>query len=360
MTTKEEKEGMSSQMMIIMDEMFRHECGASYEDIILTYVRRKIDSSIKSFSDLDFKRQNKFLREARKACHNLSSRLKTKGLSLVEDKKRKYLNDNRCHKVFKYPSTIADFDPIEDLRYKFKKMKLSELSGLMEQSAGLFPKSWLMNFTTQIDAYNNEVSEDQRIHKIIFFDSNEKLKNIHLLPTIVTMIREKHVIRFNYHANGGKRILVTLHPQILKEYNLRWFVVGLTMDKEKNFRNSVYALDRMDLEISIADDIQYVNSNTDYSQYFKEVVGVSVPNDKGIYDVEIIANDPMALEYIKTKPIHHSQVIIGNNLYFHLKLNYEFETRLFEFADRITILKPIELRNRIVSRANEIIKYNKE
>ena len=352
---------MSSQMMIIMDELFRGENGASYEDVIVEYYKRKINSSLKNFSELKGKIQIQMEREARKAKNFLAKRLKERNLTIEELKKYTSLDDKRnSRKVFKYPQEIGNFDPIEDLRYKFKRMKLHDLSSLLEQCAGLFPKSWLMNFTTQIDEYNQEVSEDRRIKKIVYFDSNERLKNIHLLPTLVSMIREKHVIRFLYMPNNGKRFFAIVHPQILKEYNLRWFLVGLTENKDGNLHTSVFALDRMSQEISECSDVQYIKSDINYDEYFNDVVGISVPDNTESVDVKIRVTDAKAIEYIRTKPIHSSQEIDGSIISFRLKPNYEFETKLLEFADRAVILTPLTLQKEIAERAEKIIRLQRD
>ena len=76
-------------------------------------------------------------------------------------------------------------------------------------------------------------------------------------------------------------------------------------------------------------------------------------------ELEIVVDVVKALEYIRTKPLHHSQKIKGNKIFYDLKSNYEFETKLFEFADRITILRPIELKRKIVDRACKILKKYK-
>ncbi len=360
MSTKIEKEGMSSQMMIIMDELFRGDNGASYEDVIVEYYKRKINSSLTNFSELRYDTQIQMKREVRKAKSFLAKRLKERKLTIEELKIYTLPDDKRCsYKVFKYPQEIGDFDPIEDLRYKFKRMKLHELSGLMEQCVGLFPKSWLMNFTTQIDEYNHEVNGDSRIRKIVYFDSNEKRTNLHLLPTLVSLIREKRVIRFQYLPFNGKRFYVKVHPQILKEYNLRWFLVGLTEKKDGDLQTSVFALDRIGLEIAECND-QYINSNIDYNEYFKDVVGISVPESTDIVDIKILFTDVEAIEYIRTKPIHPSQEIDGSTAIFHLKPNYEFETKLLEFADRAIIISPVTLQKKIAERAERIFQLQRK
>jgi hypothetical protein len=350
MKTKSEKQGEPSQMMIIMDEMFRSERGATYDDIICAYCdRRNYEEKLRKA------KYDILKRVVGKAKCLLAKRIKNYGAEILGEKVYNDPNDKRYyHTFFRYSEDIGDFDPIEDLRYKFKKIKLSELSELLVQSAGLFPKSWLVNFKTQVDEFNENVIAEEQISKVLYFDNNEKLKNIEILPTLVEMIKKRQVIRFRYHPFDKLPYYVTVHPQILKEYNLRWFLFGLAPDKEGHLRDQQFALDRIDKTITTCQNIPYIKSGTNFEQYFSERVGVSGQRVK-TFDVEILIEDIKTLEYIRTKPIHHSQKIEGNKVYYHVKDNYEFVTRLFEFADKITIVKPKELKDNIINRANDIL-----
>ncbi len=359
METKSEKQGVESQMMLIMDELFRFEEGASYDVIIDEYLRKKGHDS----SSLSWKKKRDFLRNsATKAKCNLSKRLpkRIKIIKVGELKDPEKRNGRSRKHIFKYSDDLGNYDPLRDIRNKFKKMKLSELSELLVQSAGLFPKSWLMNFTTQINEFKDEPSTDNQINKILYFDNNDRLKNQDILPTLVDLIKRRQVIKFRYRPYDKKSYEVTVHPQLLKEYNLRWFLFALAKDKEGVLRDQQYALDRIDVKSGIisCDDIPYVRSEIDYGIYFSERVGVSGPRAESI-KVEILANDMKTLEYIRTKPIHHSQKIVGNKIYYYVKLNYEFVTRLFEFADKLIVLSPEELRKKIVDRASDVLDKNK-
>ena len=70
-------------------------------------------------------------------------------------------------------------------------------------------------------------------------------------------------------------------------------------------------------------------------------------------------------DYIKTKPIHHSQQIIDitdEYIDFSLDLipNYEFETIMLTYADNCEILEPSTLREKISERAALIEKMQKK
>ena len=353
------QQGAKPQMMIIMDQMFRSEEGASYGEIIDTYCyQRKYDLKTKE------RLLDGLKNEAYKAKNDLTKRLEEIAIKIIVTKKTndpEEKDGRRKNSFFKYSDDPGEFDPVSDLRCKLKKMKLCELSELLEQSAGLFPKSWLMNFKTQVDEFNEKLPIEVQMSKVLYFDNNEKLKNIDILPTLVEMIKKKQVIRFLYRPFDEDPYVVTVHPQILKEYNLRWFLFALQKFKTEKgyyYRDQQFALDRIDKKISICDKIHYIKSNTNYDKYFSERVGVSGLKAETI-EVEIIVKDKRTLEYIRTKPIHHSQRIKENKIYYQIKDNYEFVTRLFEFADKIFILKPDELRDKILSRANDIININK-
>ena len=81
MKTKSEKQGEPSQMMIIMDEMFRSEKGATYDDIISAYCdRRNYDEELREV------RYNKLKQVAGKAKCFLTKRISNEGIKILCEK----------------------------------------------------------------------------------------------------------------------------------------------------------------------------------------------------------------------------------------------------------------------------------
>ena len=244
------------------------------------------------------------------------------------------------NKTFRYPDGLTVNPGVEILNKERKDVR-NELMELLSNSADLLPSSWIANFSIQ---------DDDKSDKIIQFDTTT-LQNQDLIPELYHFIKEKKVISFDYKPFGKPAIKVTLSPHLLKEYNLRWFVFGITNKTKANKRPSLYALDRISGIITVTNE-QYQNSLIDYGQYFKNIIGVTQKSDH-IEEIVIQVDDFKALDYIKTKKFHPSQNISENIVTLNVIPNYELETRILEFADRIKIIKPDSFRNSIFKRARE-------
>lgn len=104
------------------------------------------------------------------------------------------------------------------------------------------------------------------------------------------------------------------------------------------------------------------NNNIDFTEYFDDVIGVTVPSSKPIEKIRLKI-DKARYSYIESKPIHPTQTVKENNSEYaiiELKIipNYEFETLLLGFADSIEVIEPQLLRETISTRARKIIEKN--
>ncbi|MEI8274237.1 MAG: WYL domain-containing protein, partial [Paludibacter sp.] len=103
------------------------------------------------------------------------------------------------------------------------------------------------------------------------------------------------------------------------------------------------------------------NVEIDFDEYFEDIVGVTIPRDKKPEKVILQVDDSLT-GYVESKPIHGSQKIkrIDNEVIIELSviINYEFETLLFGLSDRVKIIEPLTLRNKLISKAEQTIKIN--
>jgi predicted DNA-binding transcriptional regulator YafY len=181
----------------------------------------------------------------------------------------------------------------------------------------------------------------------ISFEENPYLKGTEFINPLFNHIINKQPLRIDYQPFSRENPLThTVHPYFLKQYNNRWFLLGL--NEELN-RITNIALDRI-IAIEEANINFKENAEYDFSEYFDDVVGVSIPFEgKPIRVVLRVENS--LLPYIKTKPIHGSQKIRQtgeSETHVELKLipNYEFESLIFSHSNRIEIIEPIELRDK--------------
>lgn len=181
---------------------------------------------------------------------------------------------------------------------------------------------------------------------IIHLDKNEKLKGLEHIDILYEAILNKKVLCIVYKSFKARESdAYMVHPQLLKEYNNRWFLICWHKNKLFNF-----ALDRME-EISVKEDIQYIDKDFDSDRYFGEVIGVTVSETQRPQNVVFKINSRHA-PYVKTKPFHHSQEIIkedesGTTFKICVQLNFELERMILGLGEFITVLKPDKLRKRI-------------
>ena len=180
---------------------------------------------------------------------------------------------------------------------------------------------------------------------IIHLDKNENLKGLEYIDPIYNAIRSKFAIRVTYQSfKATKPNDKVIHPQLLKEYNNRWFILAI-------YKNSyiTLALDRI-LKLSIEEKTVYKDVNIDGDTFYKDVIGATVPNSRP-QRIQFWADEKMA-PYIITKPLHRSQRLIkhtedGVIFNIFVKTNFELERLLLGYGESIEVLKPEKLRRQI-------------
>lgn len=200
-------------------------------------------------------------------------------------------------------------------------------------------------------------SSQKKNKSIIHLDKNEQLKGLEFIDPIYAAIQQKKVIEIEYQSFSAKKSsLMLTHPQLLKEFNNRWFLLCLN-------KNKIYtlALDRMS-KINTIDDIEYIDKNINGDEFYKDVIGVTVSNSRP-QRIEFWIDKKNA-PYVITKPFHKSQRLIkhtDDGVIFNIlvQINFELERRILGFGDSIEILKPEKFRNRIYGKLQQAIKnYN--
>lgn len=184
---------------------------------------------------------------------------------------------------------------------------------------------------------------------IIHLDKNEKLRGLQYVDPLYRAILNKKALVISYKSfNAREERQYTVHPQLLKEFNNRWFLLAWTQEKLLTL-----ALDRIEA-ISASDEI-YIDKELDGDTYFNEVVGVTVSRKLRPMNV-IFKIDRFNAPYVLTKPLHHSQMVMENHedgsvtLKILVQLNYELERLLLGFGESLTVLKPKHLKKTMLKK----------
>jgi len=191
--------------------------------------------------------------------------------------------------------------------------------------------------------------------RFISFEKNENLKGMQLLSTLYHAIVNKTVLLIRYKPYFDQAKTDTVHPYFLKEYNNRWFLFAY---RESYENVSNMAVDRIE---SIKEGRNTFRENESFhpETYFSSMVGVTWPaNVKHKEEVRLNVA-PEQLPYLETKPIHSSQRIVERNengalVSLELIINYELESLLLSYGEKVEVLAPTLLRQKLANRIEKM------
>lgn len=203
-------------------------------------------------------------------------------------------------------------------------------------------------------------TEKTRSSSIIHLDKNENLKGLHWLDELYQAIQKKVVLQVVYKSfKATEANVITFHPYLLKEFNNRWFLIGMG-NKNRGVVN--LALDRI-VAVDYDFSTPYEENDFDADAFYKDVVGVTVSRVRP--SVVKLWIDKHNAPYVLTKPLHHSQRLVKEyedgsiEITFLVKPNFELERLLLGFGESMEVLKPEKLRNRIAEKLrNAALKYS--
>ena len=175
-------------------------------------------------------------------------------------------------------------------------------------------------------------------------DHNDYVGGLSYLTPLFDAIQYNTVLLIDYKPFDEEAMDLVFHPQYLKQYNNRWYILGV----EQNHRDQVWnlALDRIQ-SIETTKDYSYIKLDVDWNDYFYDIIGVTNLDNAPVETVHCLVHGKTA-HYLYTKPIHGSQVpkwLDDNTLDITLKvkINYELKRTLLSYAPSITILEPQSL-----------------
>ena len=205
----------------------------------------------------------------------------------------------------------------------------------LERFKGLPQFEWIEELGTRLDA---EFKLNKNSDKVISFEENEYLTGKQFISELYNAIIYKKVVTIDYKTFKNENIIqYQLSPYHLKQFNKRWFLFG----KSQNFDTLTnLALDRI---VAIKEsDKEYKENTINFEEYFEDVIGVTIPEAE-IQTIKIKIEE-ILVPYIKTKPLHPSQVSMfqNNGNYVILKVipNYELESLLLSYGESIQVLEP--------------------
>ena len=233
-------------------------------------------------------------------------------------------------------------------------IQLTQTLRLLRRFKGMPQFDWVDEIAERLGA---SLKLDESSDEIVGFDENLDLEGLNNFTPLFNAIVDKQPLKLTYQSfRMDCEETIIVHPYYLKQYNKRWFLIA--WNDEYNFMAN-YAFDRIK---GIADaNVAYKPTDVDFFDYFDEMIGVSKDTRTEPQIVKLWVS-PAQWPYIKTKPLHGatqhlvSQDEHGAVITIEVYLNYELEQLLLSFGEKVKVLEPVELRDRIKQRLTEAAK----
>lgn len=231
---------------------------------------------------------------------------------------------------------------------------LTETIEMLGRFRGIPNNGWLEEVISSLE-YRFGIKADSE--KIVSFEQNEQLKGLEFLGELINSAINHQPLNILYRTFSGKENQSVIHPYYIKQFNNRWFLFGMEESEHGN-RIANRALDRI-VKFTRADVAFIPNTMIDFDSFFKDIIGVTVPEDSKVEQV-VLKFEPERFPYILSKPIHASQKIIDENnhiIQISVRPNKELEAQIFSYGKQVEVLKPGWLRLQIAENIKE--NYNK-
>jgi len=203
------------------------------------------------------------------------------------------------------------------------------------------------------------LKESKDTLNFISFESHGHLRGTENLKPILFAIKNNRIVSFTHeNFDTGAQKKYSVKPHLLKEYQNRWYLVGIISNTSK-FRT--FGIDRI-LNLEVKKEVFKKQTKTNPLELFENTIGLTYSFNK-LEDV-ILSFTPLQAKYVKSLPLHKSQEIIKENekevqVKLRIVPNYEFKQKILMLGDTVVVLKPKWLANEIKKSLTATLKkYN--
>jgi predicted DNA-binding transcriptional regulator YafY len=233
-------------------------------------------------------------------------------------------------------------------------IQLTQTLRLLRRFKGMPQFDWVDEIAERL---GTSLKLDESTDEIVGFDENLDLEGMDNFTPLFNAIVEKQPLKLSYQSfKQDNEETIIVHPYYLKQYNKRWFLIA--WNDEYNFMAN-YAFDRIK---GIEDaNVLYKPTDVNFFDYFEDMIGVSKDTRTEPQTVKLWVSAAQ-WPYIKTKPLHGAtQRLVrlddkGAVITIEVYLNYELEQQILSFGEKVKVLEPAELKDRIKQRLTEAAK----
>ena len=193
-------------------------------------------------------------------------------LDKVKDGKKKYYRySDKNFSINKQPLSLTEAEQLKDTIMMLNRFK------------GLPQFDWMEEVLARFeDTFKLKANVDS----VVSFEQNPYLRGIEHFTSLFNAIINKQVLKIEYKASFGESQQYEIHPYFLKQYNNRWFLFGISQLEGQNKLMNM-AIDRI-VGFEPMHQVEYIeNKDIDFVEYFDDIIGVTVPNNKTIEKIRL-------------------------------------------------------------------------
>ncbi len=201
---------------------------------------------------------------------------------------------------------------------------------------------WLLNST----ATSNVISGSREVSQRIFVEDVPSARE--WLHVFIDALKVNQAVRFDYlpYTRSVPTRGVVLEVYFMKIFRQRWYATGRNV-KEDAIKT--YALDRMSA-VTLTGEHFEVPGDFDADRYSHDSFGVIF--DHAEPRRVVLKVDAARAKYLRALPLHHSQSEMVHDSFsifeYKLKLTDDFISELLSLGSSVTVLEPVELKNRMI------------
>lgn len=241
-----------------------------------------------------------------------------------------------------YRYSEPDFSVFHQGFNEEEKIQLRETILMLQRFKGMPTFEWITELAVKLE---DKLQLSKATGNFVSYEENTGYVGLDWFKDIFDAIANSRVLDITYSKfDGARPYYWKIHPYFLKQYNNRWFLLGLN-----DYNNKLYTipLDRIvDMQEIRKDFIP--NTTIDIDEYFKDIIGTT--KEIGPIENVRLQFSEHRFPYVETKPIHGSQKIIDHGkriIEINVIPNKELKSHILSFGNDVEVLSPQKLREEI-------------
>lgn len=218
--------------------------------------------------------------------------------------------------------------------------QLKETIMMLQRFKGIQSLDWMSELVVKLE---DKLKLRGTPNSVVGYEDNPYYSGLDWFQDLFDAIINKTVLRIQYKTFTDEEFKWIIHPYYLKEYNNRWFLLGLN-----DINGSIYnvALDRIEDIEQVKKE--YIPTKIIFENFFDDVVGVTVLN-KPKEKIHLKFSEHR-FPYVMTKALHKSQKIIDINeriIEIEVIPNNELEALILSYGKDVTVISPVSYKKRL-------------